>query len=298
LRNLLLVIALSLGVVAVKFGAYGVLHGGADLASGYSDMLADNNFVALAFAMLIPLCWQCRMMVPWKWLRLSFLGIIGCSIAAIVMSSSRGGSLAMALGILLIIGRTKHKFASLTLLAVLVGGAIYLVQDTYVARMSTLKNYEEEASAESRIVHAKAAMNMWKDYPLLGVGFGGINYAVLGPRYGTTDDGHVAHNSYMQMLVDSGIFAILLYVGLLLYGTVWPMLSARRQKPDLKPIPLGIHMPPVVFLLGSTFYSCHRMDLPYLFLMCGAAWWNIERTLPAPAAAALEVEKESIPVYE
>jgi len=42
-------------------------------------------------------------------------------------------------------------------------------------------------------------------------------------------------------------------------------------------IPLAIQGPLLVFGLGSTFYSCQRMDLPYLFLMAAASWWEIER---------------------
>src|SRR5262249_42732072 len=59
-RRLLIVAGLSLGFVAVKFGLYGLAAGGADLDSGYGEMLADNNFLALGLAMVIPVCWYCR----------------------------------------------------------------------------------------------------------------------------------------------------------------------------------------------------------------------------------------------
>src|SRR5262249_54088483 len=148
------------------------------------------------------------------------------------------------------------------------------VRDQYFARMGTLGNVHEEASAESRLIHADTALKMWLDYPLLGVGFGGLNYAALAPRYmeQTNEElaNHVVHNSYLQMLIDSGVFAFIFYVALLFYGILWLGASAARMEAigsKLRAIPLAIQGPLTVFALGSTFYSCQRMDLPYLFLM-------------------------------
>ncbi len=301
LRNLLIVSALSLGFVALKFGVFGVISGGADLAAaGYGDMLADNNFVALAFAMLIPLCWYCRWMTSWGVFQYAWLLIIASSIAGVIMSGSRGGSLAMALALLLIVVRTKNKLASLVLLASFAGGSIYLVQDAYISRMKTLETYHEDASAESRLVHAETALRMWSDHPMLGVGFGGLIYGSLVKQYSGQGDGgietnHVAHNSYLQMLADSGIFAFLLYTGLLVYAIVWLGRSAARTRlegPARQALPLAIQGPLLVFGLGSAFYSCQRMDLPYLFLMAAAAWREIERnrTLPDGDGAGDDVQ--------
>jgi putative inorganic carbon (hco3(-)) transporter len=290
--RLLLVVAFSLGFLALKFGIYGVVQGGADLRSGYGEMLDDNNFLALALAMLIPLAWQCRTLSSTPWVRTLWLAMIGSAMAAIVMTGSRGGSLSMLLGLLLILRRTQRKMAPVALIAISLGGAIYLVQDQYFRRMETLENVHQEASAESRFLHATTALKMWKDYPWQGVGFGGLNYAALAGRYmGTSDErlaDHVAHNTYLQMLVDSGIFAFLLYCGMLFYAIRWLGQSAARMRfidPQLEAIPLAIQGPLVVFALGSTFYSCQRMDLPYLFLMAAAAWHGIEERMWATASS-------------
>ncbi|MBV8732679.1 MAG: hypothetical protein JO336_22950, partial [Acidobacteriia bacterium] len=49
-KRILIVIAVSLGFIAIKFAFYGLANGGASLTSGYGEMLGDNNFVALALA--------------------------------------------------------------------------------------------------------------------------------------------------------------------------------------------------------------------------------------------------------
>lgn len=290
--RLLLVVAFSLGFLALKFGVYGVVNGGVDLRSGYGDMLDDNNFLALALAMFIPLAWHCRTLSSSSWAHMACMAMIGSAMAAIVMTGSRGGSLSMLLGILLILRRTRRKLAPVALIAICLGGAIYLVQDQYFPRMATLENVHHEASAESRFLHATTALKMWSDYPWLGVGFGGINYSALVSRYMKTTDrslaDHVAHNTYLQMLVDSGIFAFLLYCSMLFYAIRWLGKSATRMRllhPQLEAIPLAIQGPLVVFALGSTFYSCQRMDLPYLFLMAAAAWRGIEARAWATASS-------------
>jgi probable O-glycosylation ligase (exosortase A-associated) len=286
-RRLLIAAAFSLGFVALKFGTYGVITGGADLQSGYGEMLADNNFLALGLAMIIPLCWHCRSLTNSRLVRAGWLAVIASAMAAIVMTGSRGGSLAMLLGLLLIVGRSRRTWASALVLAVCLGGAIHMVQDRYVGRMETLENVHGEPSAESRLIHAGTALEMWRDYPLVGVGFGGFNYSALAPRYTEQTGGlanHVVHNSYLQMLVDSGIFAFLLYCSLLAYTIVWLGRSAGRMRhvaPELEAIPLAIQGPLMVFALGSAFYSCQRMDLPYIFLMAAAAWRTAEARLYA-----------------
>jgi O-antigen ligase len=210
----------------------------------------------------------------------------------------------MALGILLLVMRTKHKILSAVLLAGFLGGSIYLVKDMYVARMSTLEDYQQEGSAASRIIHAKVAFRMWLDYPIVGVGFGGYNYGSLSSRY-MRDMGvditeglaeHVAHNSYLQMLVDSGPLAFLLYTGSLVYAIVWLGISARRMRKygvTLEAIPRAIQIPLIAFALGSTFYSCQRMDLPYLFLICAGCWYRVEGNV----IAEVETQGAEEPVF-
>ena len=123
---------------------------------------------------------------------------------------------------------------------------------------------------------------MWQDYPLLGVGFGGFNYAKLSPQYGGPDEHHVAHNTYIQMLVDSGLAAFGIYMWLIASVIVrlrrsaarWDRVGSARSG-----IPRAMATSLLVFLVGGTFYSCHRMDFPYMLLLCAGAWENVERRL-------------------
>jgi O-antigen ligase len=63
-------------------------------------------------------------------------------------------------------------------------------------------------------------------------------------RYVDVEDGALnIYNTYLQVLVDSGLFAALLYVMLLFGAIFWPWRSALRARqyyPDLAPIPLWV----------------------------------------------------------
>jgi probable O-glycosylation ligase (exosortase A-associated) len=302
LRTLILVLALSLGAMGVKFGAFGILHGGVILEGGYGNMLDDNNFLALALAMLIPLCWYSLTFTTSPVLKGILIAIIGASIAQIIMSHSRGGSLALAIGFGVMGLRSRRKWAFVTVVGTCVGVAIYLVQDTYFKRIQTISAPAEEASAASRFVHANAAIAIWKDHPIIGVGFGGFNYAVLAPQYGGPADGaHVAHNSYLQMLVDSGIVSFLIYVWILVGAIIRMGKSAAfwsKVDPPRTAIPYALQTSLIIFAIGARFDSCQRMDFPYMLLLCTACWEVIERDLKIHIAEPTEqtdIETEAVP---
>ena len=275
LVQLILLIGISIGVLGLKFGGFGIVHGGVIIVDGYGGQMSDNNLVGLALTMMIPLCWYGRALTESRAFRWMLSGIVAVSVAGIVMTNSRGSSLALGAVFLCIILRSRRKIAALLVASVVAGAAIYLVRDEYINRIATITHYEQEASASSRIVYAEAAVKMWLDYPVLGVGFGGLNYMALAGRYMGLNNDHVAHNSYLQMLVDSGIIAFVFYITLL-FGTICYLgISCRRigrEWPDVACMGVALQTSLVAFAVGGTFYSSQRYDLPYIILMCSAAW--------------------------
>jgi probable O-glycosylation ligase (exosortase A-associated) len=283
LYELLLVMGCSLGILGARFGVWALLQGGVIMNQNFSNVY-DNNQLALAFVMGIPLCWYARYLVPSKLARLALLGMIGASMVAVVMSNSRGGSLSMGLCAGLIAMRSRRKVATISMLAAVTAGAVFLVYDQYVARMSTLSKIEDtssdKGSAFARVIHAKVAIDVWRDYPLWGVGFGGRNYAHVSTRYLQEENETVIHNSYLQMAVDSGTPAFIAYL-VLLFGTIfWLGRSAKRTQQvneTLMSFPRALQTSMIVFCLGSTFYSFQRFDFIYMLIMAAATWYWLEQ---------------------
>lgn len=292
LERLVLLMGFSLGVLGTKFGLFGILAGGVRFSEGFGGMLSDNNDLALALAMAIPPMWHLRQVVEFSWGRLVLVGMTFCTVAAIIMTYSRGGAVTLAVVLFMLIMRSRHKLGAAILIVLLAAPAVYMVGETYQQRVSTIMDPTQEASANSRFELSKAAFHMWLDYPLTGVGFGGGNFARMNYLYTTVQNGSVAHNSYMQVLVDTGIFGALCYLTLL-WGTIlWLGLSIRRTRrevPELVRIPWAIQSSLIAFAVGSTFLSRVTLDITYMYLMAAASWWAVARQ---ERALALMQEQE------
>jgi probable O-glycosylation ligase (exosortase A-associated) len=290
------VMAGSLGLLGAKLGLWGLLRGGVVVTQGYGGMLNDNNTMALAFAMAVPMGWFARRLVPWKWAKLGLLAVVLCSAAAVVFTHSRGGILAMSAGMLAVLISDRRKMLALGLLVA--GAAVvgWLVSDTLIQRMSTLENPMQDGSARNRIVMLLAAPKLWLDYPLFGVGFTETNqqrllFKYVDPRYSADTIGLVLHNTWAQILVDSGIFAFLLYMWLL-FGTGWQSwFRARRMEREGRAeeaaLLYGIACALLTFFVGASFLSRTGFDLFYVLLCTYAAWLNTSRRAAETLAATM-----------
>jgi probable O-glycosylation ligase (exosortase A-associated) len=310
LRRLVIGIACSMGFVALKFGVFSLVFGGVALVRGYAGGISDSNGLALAMVILLPLCWYGASLVEPLWFKASLFVIAVFSVVTVVMSNSRGNMLAMGAVLLLITLRSKYKTLGLIGVLLLTVPALYLAGDRFTERMASISEYEEDASASGRLDFWIASLKMAKDYPLLGVGYGEKNYIALAGEYLGRENRWVVHNTYLQMLVDSGVFALIFYVATLGGALIWLGLSARRMrklKPEWLGYPLALQTSLFGFAVGSVFYSRGDFEFMYFVLMTGAAWQLIEKaelgrmaqraseTPPAPAAAAIIPAAEVAP---
>src|SRR5262249_9159458 len=183
----------------------------------------------------VPLAWYARDLVKRKLWKLMFLVMVVATLPAIVMTFSRGAALSLAAVMVLMSFRAKRKTGMILLFAFVVGGAVYMVRESYINRLSTVKVNPTESSAALRGLYMKVAFRMWTDHPLFGVGFGTLNEMELMNHYTEISAIHgaqVIHNTWMQMLCDSGIFAYLLYVITLLGTVLWLQTSIRRMNKE------------------------------------------------------------------
>ena len=282
LKKLYLVTAFSVGIYGLRDGVTGVLHGGLRIWSGIGGFMSDNNTYACGVLMALPFCWYSARLVANKWLRAFFLAMaLGC-IGTVVLTFSRGAAVAMAVVLLLIALEAKRK--ALTVAGLLVLGALpafYLVHNQYLNRLATIATYEEDASAMSRIFLMHAALRVWQDHPLLGAGYGQQNFYTASAPY-VPDPEHpiVVHNSYLEVLAESGLFACFIYI-CLLASCLWGVWRSSRYfakiRPELVFYPRAIQASLVGFLICSATQPRFQFDLTYYVLMYAAAWHNIAR---------------------
>lgn len=282
LRLLLLVLGGSIGLLGAKLGLYGILAGGVSFVQGTGGLLNDNNLLALAFVAGVPLMWYGVRLTTFLPLKCMFGFFFFTSLAAIAMCHSRGGILSLAFAMVLMAWRSKHRALAFVVLGLLALPGVWLVRGSLVSRMATLSNVEDDQSASSRLTVWKAALRVSQDYPVFGVGFGGDNYRDISLDYMGGEFAHlklVVHNTYLQMLADSGYPAVVLYCALLFGSIFWLRRYARRiheDDPEMAGWSEAVWISLAGYAVGSTFLTRVGYDFPYMLMMAAATIYQIK----------------------
>lgn len=291
-RWVVLVVAFAVGMIGFRFGVFGLMHGGIHIESGLGGFMSDNNTLALAMLMGLPFIWYSREIVPYRIIKPAIYLVLFLTIGASVMTHSRGGILTLLVLFMVLTMRSRHKVTVAIVLVLLGLPTTLLVYNSLLKRMATLENVDEDGSASARMAYSRAAWKMFKDYPVIGVGFGTYNWVALSTNYlPQNEKQHVVHNNYLQMAADSGIFALLLLLWQILYSIWWLGRNARRLKkthPHLLPYARSLEGGIIAFAVGSTFASRTDYDFYYFLIMMVGSWYTITSdlsTLPATATA-------------
>ncbi|MBL8342369.1 MAG: putative O-glycosylation ligase, exosortase A system-associated [Rubrivivax sp.] len=277
LRWLVWVVVLSVAFFGVKGGIYTLATGGGGRVWGPpGGMLEENNALAVALIMLLPLMYFLRETEPRRWVRAALVFMMVTCAFSILGSQSRGALLAL-LAMAFFLGlKSKYPVRVSLGLALLVGVAIIFMPDSWTNRMETIKTYGEDGSAMSRIWTWTTLWNAAVDRPFVGAGFQ-ADHPFVFDRYAPTDGVYeqftgrvyVAHSIYFQMLGEHGFVGLGLFLTLL--ATVWITAGrlARRSAQDAEFAPW---MPTLMrmsqvsmigYLVGGSFLSLAYLDLPY-----------------------------------
>lgn len=300
LRYMVLTMGFSLGFLGLKFGLYGILAGGAHFVQGVEGFHAENNTLALGLATALPLCWQGVYLCRKPWSKITFATLVFGTIAAIVMTESRAGILSLAVALLLTVWSSKYRVRTLIVLAILALPAPILVWDAIRARMSTLSDPLQEASAASRYDLNLAALQVIRNHPVLGAGFGADNTARLSIQFKSMnfDRAQVVHNNYLQWAADSGIPAFILYCLLQFGAIVWLHRCARRYKesrPDLANMAHALKISLCTFAVGSAFASRTNYDFIYMLLLTTGCLYRLAQEHEWAALQASQVPAAETP---
>ena len=259
LYYLIITIASSIGIVAVKGGIFAITHGfSARIYGPPATQFEENNAFAVAVLINVPLLvlWYRETTNPW--IKRGLLVAIPLHYVCAVSSWSRGAMLAMAAMTLVLIWNSKRKWLVVPLLVI---GAIVTVQalpEGWFQRMYTLENYEEDSSAQGRLEAWRDGWNYAKEHPFVGSGFEGWIWV-------TQRDWH---SSYIEILAEHGFIAFGLWLAMLL-GT---LLSLTRLPKRVKGIPelkwvenysYMLRASLIAYAVGTAFLGLSYWDLLY-----------------------------------
>lgn len=268
LQQLIWVIALSIGYFSVKGGVFTIMTGGGHRVWGPpGTFIEENNGLALATLMVVPLIAYLYKISDKKWVQYGLVFAGTMSVASAVGSQSRGA----VLSLLAVAGffwlKSSSKLVSGIVMAFVLVITFSVMPQSWHTRMQTITNFEEDESAMGRINAWKYSINVANDR----VTGGGLkswsynNFLRYSPDFKLVV---VAHSIYFSVLADHGWIGLILFMTILFMS--WRMLSSviAQTKGTDDPQKLGVlaamlQVSLVAYMSGGAFLSLSYFDLPW-----------------------------------
>ena len=195
--------------------------------------------------------------------------------------------------------RSRNKLAWGVSMVLLVVIGLAVVPESWKERMSTIQNYEEDASAQGRIRAWKFAYHL-ASARLTGGGFNPWNrknYLEYLPGYDPKHQAFVAHSIYFGVLGEHGWPGLVLYLGVmfLTWVRLGQVIKRTRGDPErqwMADMAEAIKIGMVAYFVGGAFLSLAYFDLPWHFVAIGLILARMSREVEdakhgAPEAASL-----------
>lgn len=291
INQLVWVIVLSLGFYGVKGGIFTILTQGEYRVFGPKwSFIEENNALALALIMTIPLMRYLQVEAENRLVRLGLLALMGLTVLSIFASHSRGGLLAGSAMALFLLLKSPHRLRVGLAMLVVIPCILLFMPQHWFDRMSTIRTYQEDSSAMGRINAWGFAFNLASDRPLVGGGFNTFTRELF-KRYAPEPlDYHDSHSIYFEMLGEHGFVGVGLFllVGILAFLTGTWIIRHTREFAELKWARnlAGLLQASLVgYAVGGAFLGLAYFDLYYhlvgLLVLLRA---EVQRTLDGKVA--------------
>jgi putative inorganic carbon (hco3(-)) transporter len=216
IHMLIWVAVASLGFYGIKGGLFSIATGGISRVWGPpASFIGDNNSLALALLMILPLIRHLQAVSKRRWVVMGLWAAMGLTILAILGTYSRGGvvGLAVMLPILLLKGR-QRLYSALALIVVLVA-TLPLMPNYWFTRMASIAQFDTDLSMRGRTEAWTFAFRVALDHPIVGGGFRVFLDEDLFRRYvpeALTNRNF--HSIYFEVLAENGFVGLILFLGL------------------------------------------------------------------------------------
>ena len=223
------------------------------------------------------------------------LGLGGAALltVVIVLTQSRGAFLALgAMALPSTITLARRRPRAVVGLAACLGLALYLAPASFWERMQglskgtsveTIGEMDAEGSARQRFAVLQAATRIIRDHPGVGVGFGAYEFAQhrYNPALGYLD----THNTYLNVLAETGVPGLALFLGIVI-SVLRGVRDARRRAGRVLPVEAEmlrwLQYALVGYLIAGVFGSFAKLAFLYVYL---ALLWCAARVVSAEGVA-------------
>jgi O-antigen ligase len=126
------------------------------------------------------------------------------------------------------------------------------------------------ALVDNRKYLVAAGLNMFRDHPVQGVGFGGYQHALLTTYRGYLPDGYtdsVSHTSFVTVIAEQGVIGTVLFLAFLIQLGRESLQSMRRRDKWATWITLPAVLILPIFLFSQ--FEGRFLQEPYLWMVLG-----------------------------
>lgn len=296
IEALLAFMCLSAASIIVVGGIKTILSGG---GYGSLNLMVDSNsglyegstISTIAIAIIPLILWFAKfgtIFPPDRRVRLFCYGLVFACLLIPVGTSTRTGLLCIALLGVLMLRDVKRRATYIGLAAAAGVMALPFLPSAFTERMGTIKTYNQDSSASTRLAVWKWTWEYVKSNPL-GGGFeayrqnqirydmvkaeGDGNNAKLDAT-AVVDKGRAYHSAYFEMLGEQGYPGLAMWLILQIAG-IFRMEVLRRRyahadadKAWIAPLASALQCAHVVYMLGACFVGIAFQ--PFIFMLIGA----------------------------
>ena len=296
IESLLLFMVLSAASIIIVGGIKTVGSGGGYgelnlMVTNNSGLYEGSTISTVAIAIIPLIVWFTRhgtIFAPdWRVKTFCYALIFACLLIP-VGTSTRTGLLCIGLLALLMIRDAKRKLVYLAALGCMGLAAVPFLPSAFTERMETIKTYQADASASTRIAVWKWTMDYVKTHPL-GGGFEAyrqnqIRYEKVAvqedggsakiDRSLEVDKARAYHSAYFEMLGEQGYPGLAIWLLINVAGLFrMEVLRRRYRKPEpgqewIAPLASALQSAHVIYLLGAVFIAIAFQ--PFVYMLIGA----------------------------
>jgi putative inorganic carbon (hco3(-)) transporter len=277
IHALIWVMVISMAYFGIKGGGFTLFGGGANRVYGPEfSMIEDNNHLATALLVSMPLMNFLRIESKHAIIRYGFMAAIALTLFAVVGSYSRGALLALGAVAGYFWLKSPSKIVSGTLLAIALVVAIAFMPEHWVERMHTINEYQEDASAMARFEVWHTAWVMATSRPLVGAGFFATYWQPVVSQFVPGAGTRAVHSIWMEVLGENGFPTFFVWVGMSIAGAVYARRTIKRATgvPGLEwcvTLAKMTQVSMIAYLVGGSFLSLCYWDYYFTILIAVSA---------------------------
>jgi len=266
------IVVISIGFFSTKGGIFTIMTGGQHSVLGPAgSFIADRNQLALAVVLTIPLMRYLQLNSAERFIRIGMGFAFALSVVAVFGSQSRGAFLAVTAMLLFLILKSRRRVLLGGLMIVLVPAVFAFMPAEWHERMSSIQDYEEDASAQGRLRAWGFAIDVALDRPITGGGFTIFENRAAYEQYTGSSQAKAAHSIIFQVLGEHGFVGLFLFfiMGIATWTTGSWVERQARDRPELywaRDLAAMIKVGLVGYVSAGLFANLAFFDLIYVVM--------------------------------